>query len=99
MNAKLSRSTKVEVVLRPVRFRGRAYGIGSVIDAGDINTRGALLSNGCTVVEDDTPVKDVEVGVSPNMKSVKKKAAPKKRGRKPKTEKVEEDSDPGEFTG
>ena len=91
---------RVEVVLRPVRFRGKAYGVGSVIDAGDVNSRGALLCNGCSIVDSDTPLKEVSVGESPNLEKSAKKKTTKKRGRKPKADANEEpDSEPGEFTG
>jgi hypothetical protein len=98
MDPKLARSPRVEVVLRPVRYRGKPYGIGSVIETADFNHRGALLCNGCKLVDSDTPLKEVEPGKSKNLKETNppaKKAA--KRGRKPKAEKVEEA--PDEFTG
>jgi hypothetical protein len=53
------KTTLVEVVNKPVNFKGEPYGVGSVIDCGSSNEFGAMLSGGCVPVKTGTPTKKV----------------------------------------
>ena len=68
----------VEVVAKPVNFRGEPYGVGSVIDCGNANDHGAMLAGGCVPAKLGTPtkkVKPVPKGTKPKASKASAKAS------------------------
>ena len=68
------KNTLVEVVAKPVNFRGVAYGVGSVIDCVTPNDHGAMLSGGCIPAKAGTDTKKVKPAPRLAPKAAKAKA-------------------------
>ncbi len=64
----------VEVKHKPIYHGGKAYGVGSIINAPDKNVNGALLAGGCVPARDASSEKFVKPEPKANLKPATKAA-------------------------